>query len=332
VTHPLFDRGSIESVVASACRAPSIHNTQPWRWELRDDTLDVRADRSRQLHVADRDGHSLLISCGAAAELTDIALRAQGWQFERTYQPVRDDSDLLVRFRATGRAAPDPVATTQLEAAQVRRSERRAFDPGPISDDVIEQLRQAAGSPGVYAHFPARPDDNIHLAVAISQADRSERDDPAYAAELARWVHDDDGTRDGVPASVIPQIATDSPRHTDIPLRDFEIGIPGGQLMTAGTDERPLIVVVFTESDDDLQRLRAGQAMMRLMIEAERAGIASCPLSQSLDLAAFRARLRTLMSWIGDPQMMLRLGQRPTGHPAPLTPRRTVEEVLTVSP
>jgi len=74
--------------------------------------------------------------------------------------------------------------------------------------------------------------------------------------------------------------------------------------------------------------LRAGEAMMRLMIHAEIAGIASCPLSQSIDMLAFRARLRTLMDWTDHPQMMLRLGPRPSGPPAPLTPRRPVEEVL----
>ncbi len=56
--------------------------------------------------------------------------------------------------------------------------------------------------------------------------------------------------------------------------------------------------------------------MMRLMIQAELDGLASCPLSQSVDLLFFRSQLRTLMSWTGYPQMMLRLGHRPDT-PAP---------------
>ena len=72
--------------------------------------------------------------------------------------------------------------------------------------------------------------------------------------------------------------------------------------------------------------------MMRLMIEAELAGIASCPLSQSVDLLFFRSQLRALMSWTGYPQMMLRLGQKPGSAPAPLTARRPVEDVLMVTP
>src|SRR3954451_22815591 len=75
-----LDPSSAEAAVAVAVRAPSIHNTQPWSWRLGPDALVLRADRSRQLAVADPDGHSLLVSCGAALHLTDVALRAQGWQ------------------------------------------------------------------------------------------------------------------------------------------------------------------------------------------------------------------------------------------------------------
>lgn len=325
-----LQRLAIESMVASASRAPSIHNTQPWRWESHDTVLDVRADRSRQLQVADPDGHSLLVSCGAAAELTELALHAHGYDVEISMGPDFNDPDLLVRLRVVGRTAPDPVALSRLDAAQHRRSERRAFGPDPLSAEVIEQLRDAAVSTGVYAHFPHHASENLDLAVAISHADRWERHDPDYAAEMARWVRPDNLSADGVPPSVIPQVGA-APRHTDIPLRDFEAGIPGSQLITSGLDEHPLIAVVFTNTDDDLDRLRAGQAMMRLMIEAELGGIASCPLSQSIDLLSFRARLRTLMSWPGYPQMMLRLGQKPAATAAPLTPRRPVGEVLTVS-
>src|SRR4051794_22333866 len=71
-------RPTVEAALALAVRAPSIHNTQPWRWRLSGGALELIADRSRQLTVADPDGHSLLVSCGAALHLTEIALRAAG--------------------------------------------------------------------------------------------------------------------------------------------------------------------------------------------------------------------------------------------------------------
>jgi hypothetical protein len=86
------------------------------------------------------------------------------------------------------------------------------------------------------------------------------------------------------------------------------------QLIAAGVDEHPLFTVIFTPRDRLADQLRAGEAMMQLMIRAEIAGVVSCPLIQSIDMLAFRARLRTLMDW--------------TDHPQTLTPRTPVEEVL----
>ena len=323
---------AIEAVVEVASRAPSLHNTQPWQWRLGDGVLDLRADRSRQLHVADPDGHSLLISCGAAAELTGLGLAAQGWVADVSLCPNSADPDLLARFQLGSRGEPDPVAELHVAAAARRRSERRVFGPRPVSGEAIEALRSAAQAAGVFTDFPTGEDETVRLAVAISRADRSERDDPAYAAEMAAWLRADPSTPDGVPASVIPAVPAGQPRHTDIPLRDFELGIPGTQLISTGTDERPLIGVIFTENDSPLEQLRAGQAMMRLMIRAELDGIACCPLSQSVDLLYFRSELQALMSWVGHPQMMLRLGQKPDAAPAPLTARRPVSDVLMITP
>jgi nitroreductase len=69
--------------------------------------------------------------------------------------------------------------------------------------------------------------------------------------------------------------------------------------------------------------------MMRLMLEAELLGLASCPLSQAVDLVAFRSRVRTLMGWQGLPQMMLRLGYPAAGDLwAGRTTRRPIADVL----
>jgi nitroreductase len=105
--------------------------------------------------------------------------------------------------------------------------------------------------------------------------------------------------------------------------------VSGRALIAQDVDERPLIAVLLSESDAPLEHLEAGESMMRLMIQAQLLGVASCPLSQAVDLLAFRSRLQTLMGWQGYPQMMLRLG-----YPAPdaastaRTPRRPVSSVL----
>ena len=329
-----FDRATVEAALAVAVRAPSIHNTQPWAWRLGRDGLALLADRTRQLEVADPDGHSLLVSCGAALQLTELALRAGGWRVDTTVFPDPADPDTLAMFRPAGREQPDDRTLAEIDAALRRRSDRRPFAQEEIPPDIVETLRVASSDPRARVDFPSGEDQRIDLAVAVSWADRVEREDTAYQAEMNRWLHDPDvhAMVDGVPVDAIPHVPADQPRHTDVPLRDFEVGVTGGQMIERDVDERPLIAVVFTDSDASRDHLQSGQAMMRLMIEADLLGLSTCPLSQAVDFAAFRTRVQGLMGWVGYPQMMLRVG-----YPiAPIderarTPRREPAAVLQVA-
>lgn len=331
-----FAPSAVRDVIAVACRAPSLHNTQPWQWRLRDDRLELRADRTRQLRVADPDAHSLLVSCGAALVLTDLALRARGWMTRIERLPDPGDPDLVATFDNSLPHRPTETDHALLATAERRSSDRRPFQDRPVPDMLIEAMRRAAGDSGVHAHFPARADESLNLAVAVSWADRVERRDADYLAEMARWLHDPDvhasrNAVDGVPATAIPHVTDGHPRHTDIPLRDFEIGVSGREQIEADVDERPLIAVLLTDSDSAHEHLASGEAMMRVMLEAGRVGLACCPLSQAVDLVAFRSRVQTLMGWTSYPQMMLRIGYPPPDQPTRArSPRRPVDDQLDI--
>src|SRR6516164_2440049 len=138
-----LDRDAVEAAVDVAVRAPSIHNTQPWRWVFDGEALTLLADRTRQLQVADPSGHSLLISCGAALTLTELALRAAGWRVSTMLLPDAGDQEVLARFRAVGWDEPGEALQAQVDAALRRRSDRRPFSPQPVSADEIDRLRDA---------------------------------------------------------------------------------------------------------------------------------------------------------------------------------------------
>ena len=57
--------GQAGYLIATAARAPSVHNTQPWRFKVTQDVIELYADPRRKLRV-DPAGREMLISCGAA--------------------------------------------------------------------------------------------------------------------------------------------------------------------------------------------------------------------------------------------------------------------------
>ncbi|GII95511.1 hypothetical protein [Sinosporangium siamense] len=63
-------------VVLTAGQAPSVDNTQPWRFTVgRREFVELPADWDRWLRVADPRGRSLHVSCGAALFNLRLAVR-----------------------------------------------------------------------------------------------------------------------------------------------------------------------------------------------------------------------------------------------------------------
>jgi nitroreductase len=320
-------QSEIERAVSFGVRAPSVHNTQPWRWVYRAGVLQLYADRSRQLPALDPDGRSVLLSCGAALELTQLGFAAAGWRVEVTRFPADGQPDLLAWIRPTGPVGPDAATLERARAAECRRTDRRPFRSEPVPDEAIRALLSVAAEEGVYAHAVRRGDEELDLAVVFSWADTVESADPAYRAELAYWTRHSHAP-DGVPATAVPHVEAGSPRHTDVPVRDFEAGITGGQPLPGPVDERPLYLVVFSQTDDHAARLRAGEVYARLSVEAARLGLGSSAMTQAVDLPGVRERFRTLMNWPDHPQMVLRIGYPQDGIAPVPTGRRPLSAVL----
>lgn len=319
-----------EAAVTLAVRAPSLHNTQPWQWTVTDDGLELRADRTRQLPATDLDGHALLLGCGAALQLSRLGLLTAGWTSKAKRFPDPDDPDLLATIRTEERIEVTDEVLRVARAAARRKSERRPFSHRPVPEWALDHLRAAAAEPGVYLDFVVRTDDRIDLAVAVAWADRYEQQDHGYRQELSEWTNKEDETGEGIPSSVILHQEKDQePRHDEVPVRDFELGRLGEVPVVTGGDEQPAFGVLFTIDDDREARLRAGEAITRVLVRAEDLGLAASMMSQPVDFPGVRERVRVLMSWVDHPHMLIRFGWPPEGEPGPPTPRRGLSDVIT---
>ena len=65
---------ALHEAARQALAAPSIFNSQPWRWVVLPGALQLWADRSRQLVTADPQGRLLTLSCGVAAHHALVAI------------------------------------------------------------------------------------------------------------------------------------------------------------------------------------------------------------------------------------------------------------------
>jgi len=119
LTHPTDTRTAAEALVDAAKTAgyaPSIHNTQPWRWRLTGNTLDLHLVRSRIMRTSDPDGRLAILSCGAALHHARVAMAAHGWRITVTRMLQGADRDLLARLHVDRRS---PIDLTSVQQQQI---------------------------------------------------------------------------------------------------------------------------------------------------------------------------------------------------------------------
>src|ERR1700754_4375941 len=103
---------AVRKALDAAVRAPSPHNTQPWRFEVGSDRIDVLLDRGRILDVVDPNGREARMSCGAALLNLRLALAAQDVFTHADLLPDRDRPEVLatVRLGGTHKATVEELA------------------------------------------------------------------------------------------------------------------------------------------------------------------------------------------------------------------------------
>lgn len=322
-THSRPLAAALASAAAAGGLAPSVHNTQPWRWRVAVDRLDLYADRSRQLTVADPEGRLLLMSCGSALHHARLALAVEGWHADVTRFPDPAEPDHLAFVTASERVPVTPEAMRLFQAAEIRHTDRRTVIDTPVSVDAIEALRAAAEGEGEHLHI-LRPEQVGELASATARADQIGLTDPAQRAETAAWVGRGRDGHLGVPDEAIPGWAP----QAGVPLRDF--GHAGALDPGRGHDRAASYGILFGPGDEPVHWLHAGEALSALWLTAVEHGVSLLPFSAVIEVTATREQIRRMLSGIGQPHLVVRLGMADPDHPGPghtdrLPPRQVVE-------
>jgi len=305
--------------VEQATLAPSLHNSQPWRFRVDGDAVEVYADRSRRLDVLDPSGRELMISVGAAVFTLRAAIRGAGWIPTLSLFPEPGPSDLVARVGLDRPADPSPAARDLAAAIPRRHTNRRPFTAAVVRAHVIEELREAAAHEGATLTL-AGPASRVTITALARTAERRLQASGGYYAELGRWTRPAPGRRDGIPpAAVGPWDALER-----LPMRDFGLVHPQPSRRGERFEAYPTIALLTTDGDGPAEWVRAGQALQRVLLVATRLHLATTPISQAVEIPSIRDVLSDGRRgrWA---QMLVRLGY---GAPAPATPRRPLADVL----
>jgi len=291
----------LAQVLEHALRAPSVHNTQPWRWRLGDDVIDLFADIGRQLPVTDPDGRDLTISCGVALHHLVVALGHAGHDAYVKRMPDPQDNTHLATITISD-APPDPATARLFGAIARRHTELRRMRCQPVPVALQAALVDAA----------RRFDVRMVRANGVREAFNNAF---AAAAERELWTNGHTtalhisgprtGSRHGGRDS---RVVGPRPGLTGMSdSRGFgysELELPGPPLGYRLPDDGAEFFLLATREDRTQDRLRAGQALSSVLLTATQAGLATTPLSRGLEMGTHHLAVGETAT----PQILVRVG------------------------
>ena len=313
--------------IGTAVWAPSVHNTQPWRFGAQPGEISLYADPDQRLAAADPDGREMLISCGAALFTARLALRFRGYVPEAEILPDPDRPMLVARIGWGRRVPPADYECALYRQVPCRRTHRGGFEDTELPGRLLAALSQDAARHSTVLRIMDDGGQRAAVSAVVDAAENLLRLDVPRAQELARWASAPGSSRaDGVPASAYP--AQPEGTSPSFPGRDYAQG-RGWGTGPAGPAAMPrhagAVGLLTTARDEPADWINAGQALQRLLLDAASCGVAAAIHTQPLELPQLRELIRTHLAGGSYPQMIMRLGV--TGQSG-ISVRRTVEEVL----
>lgn len=315
------DAATIRVALTAATRAPSVHNTQPWRWRVGDNGIHLEANRDLQLCNTDPDSRDLMISCGISLNHCVVGFAAVGWRAKVHRFPSPADTSHLAAIEL------EPHPATEIDSAlsaaiPIRRTDRRHYSSRPVPNADIVLMGARAARSGVMLR---KVEALTHLSSLVVQAAKQHAASYDYISELTTWSGRHH-SHAGVPARNTPEYDPSAA----MPTRVFAGPALHDPAETRPVRDNAVVLALGTRDDDDLARLRAGEATSLVLLTATARGLATCPITEPLEIAEIREQVRAdVFGASGFPQMLLRIGW-PLDNvvPLPPTPRHALSQVV----
>ena len=310
-------------IASYASKAPSGHNTQPWKFHITDGTITVLPNLEVALPVVDRNNRELFISLGCAVENLCIAASYFGYT---THIIEYSIEAIILELTKNDLTIKDPL----FHQIEKRQTNRNIYNGNKISDGILQQLESILKENGIQFYFT---EINTPFANTITQyimkGNESQMADIAFKNELLSWMRFNkkqvEATHNGLSYLVFGNPPL--PRILARPIVSLFLK-PNVQNKSdrKKIDSSSHFVVCTTQQDTIKEWINLGRTLQRFLLKITEIGISYAFLNQPCEVAVLAFDLREKLPVNKEhPTLIMRIGY---AKQIPYSPRKKIETLL----
>jgi len=171
-------------IIKDAAKAPSGHNTQPWKFEVNESQIILKPNFDRRLKVVDADDHALFISLGCALENLLLSAKAHGFRTRVEMKFANGADKIIVDLYKSDDVKKDIL----FDFIERRQCTRTVYDDKPIEESLLDQLKEEVKNESVELIYFTGKEKIKELESFIVEASNRQFNNKEFVNELVSWI------------------------------------------------------------------------------------------------------------------------------------------------
>ena len=271
----------ITDILQQARRAPSVLNSQPWRFRVCGNTIELYLNKIPELEPVDPHGRLQLASCGTFISHLSHAIREKGWMQKTSYFPRFEEENLVAFIKLKG---PGDLTDTE----QAPTSQKRCIEK--IQQDITRIARQK------------------DTELTVQNDDENLRFEKYFRSNCAKKL-DTEYFRNSLNLLLRSESDSDTIYEDEVILSDsfFNNSFTAGSGSGIPEELKHRYFILYTRTDTRYNWLRSGEVLGNMMIhlrQCEDAGMMALPV---ISTDCCRKWIREQINLPGHPQFVLKM-------------------------
>lgn len=306
--------------------APSGHNTQPWKFKVTQNEIQIHPDFHRSLPIADGDNHALYISLGCAAE--NIILAAENAGYRTDLKIVKDITG--IEFISITLSPIDKKKEDELfQYIQERQVTRNAYTHEKVSSEDLKILFDSAKIPGVEVRSFIAQNEIRELEHFIIEGSNHQFRNSDFTNELVSWIRfskkEIEHKRDGIWHASMGFPKTGRLLGSLI-MKKLVSSASEAKRWKKLVKASAGFILFIAEENDVKHWVNMGRAFQRFGLTACKLGIHHAHVNMPCEEVEVRRKMtKSLNLGTGHPLLLIRFGY---SEKMPYSYRRPLEDVL----